>query len=56
MMFLSRFGRMESGKLFLKDKSNTCKYEAREYWYIEFTADISDNTKNRTAPSLAAGL
>ena len=56
MMFLSLFGRMESGKLFLKDKSNTCRYDASEYWYMEFTADISDNTKNKTAPNLAAGL
>lgn len=56
MMFLRRFGKMESGRLFRKDKSKTCRYDAREYWYMEFTADISDNTKNRTAPSLAAGL
>ena len=33
----------------------TSRYELREYWYMELMAAISERTKNRTAPLLAAG-
>ena len=55
MIFFKRFTKIESGKLFRNDKSNTSKYEFKEYWYIELMLDISARTKNNTAPSLAAG-
>lgn len=54
-MFFNLFTNIESGKLFLNDKSNTSRYELSEYWYIELILDISASTKNNTAPSFAAG-
>lgn len=55
MMFLRRFMRMESGSDFFSDSLKTSKKAMREYWYMEFTRAISDRTKNRMAPLLAAG-
>lgn len=55
IMFLNRFIRMESGRDFLSDSPKTSRKAIREYWYMELTRAISDSTKNRMAPLLAAG-
>ena len=55
IMFFNRFIRMESGSDFLSDNPKTSKKAIKEYWYMELTSAISDNTKNRMAPLRAAG-
>lgn len=55
IMFRNRFMRMESGRDFLSDKPKTSRKAMREYWYMALTRAISDSTKNRMAPLLAAG-
>ena len=55
MMFTNLFCRMESGKLFFNEKSKTSKKEARENWYMLLMTAISERTKNKMAPRLAAG-
>ena len=54
-MFLSRFTRMESGRLFLSESWKTSRKAASEYWYMLLMSAISDRTKKRIAPRLAAG-
>jgi hypothetical protein len=47
--------RTESGSDFFSDSTKTSRKADREYWYMELTRAISDRTKNRMAPLLAAG-
>lgn len=56
MMLRNRFTTMESGRLFLREKVKTSRKDAREYWYMLLMSAISERTKNRIAPLLAAGL
>ena len=56
MMFLTLFFTSLLGLDFFKECLNRSKYELRLYWYMVLILAMSDRTKKRTAPLLAAAL